>query len=184
MTATPELHAGNGIILRPLRNSDTDLMEAMFSDAEVVRFSRINPLSRDEAHAMLLRWLEPENDAYWSVHDSSGKTAGVIFLRNVNSTHRAAEIGYMLVRDSWGKGIASAIVTAVIRHGFGTMGLCRIEAYVSTPNRASLRVLEKCGFQQEGRRRADVFKNGRFEDSILCSRINETLIRNLEGARE
>lgn len=178
MNRAIELHSGN-CTLRSLCEDDNDLMARMFASPEVVRFSRINPLSDDEARAMLLDWLSAPDDAYWTVLDSNERKIGVIFLRNVNLAHRAAEVGYMLTRESWGKGFASTIVRMAVRHGFGNMGLCRIEAYVSTGNVASLRVLEKCGFVKEGRRRADAFKNGVFEDSYLLSCINEPLIRQL-----
>lgn len=175
---TPELQTRR-LTLRALRATDSVLMHELFIDPEVVRFSRINPLTFDKASAMLFRWLAPEDDHYWVVQSLDGTGLGVTFLRAVNHSHRAAEIGYILGRPAWNQGIASEIVPAVIRYGFGQLGLCRVEAYVSTGNAASLRVLEKCGFAREGIRRADVFKNGRFENSVLLSILNESLINRL-----
>lgn len=175
---TPELQTRR-LTLRALRATDGALMHELFINPDVVRFSRINPLTFDEASAMLTRWLAPENDHYWAIESNDGTGIGVIFLRAVDHVHRAAEIGYILGKPAWNQGIASEIVPAVIRFGFGQLGLCRIEAYVSTGNAASLRVLEKCGFAREGVRRADVFKNGRFENSVLLSTLNETLINKL-----
>ncbi|MDX1442579.1 MAG: GNAT family N-acetyltransferase, partial [Gammaproteobacteria bacterium] len=97
MKKAVELHSRN-CRLRALAASDGDLMAEMFGEAEVVRYSRINPLSADEAEAMLLRWLSAPDDAYWAVVDNEERKIGVIFLRNVNHAHRAGEIGYMLTR--------------------------------------------------------------------------------------
>ena len=171
----PELH-GRNIQLLALRDSDGDLLQALFSNPEVVRYSRINTLARNESDALLRRWLEPEQDVFWKVLAPEGEVLGVIFLRGVNHVHHAAEIGYTFLPAAWGRGIASDAVSTALRHADGALGLARVEAYVSTGNRASLRILEKCGFRREGYRRADVLKNGEWQDSVLLSRLNE---RNL-----
>ena len=50
-------------------------------------------------------------------------------------------------------------LTAIIQFGFEHIHLHRIEAQVAYPNLASTRLLEKLGFQEEGRLRDSQYAN-------------------------
>ena len=80
--------------------------------------------------------------------------------------HRA-EVGYWLAKPFWGRGIITAVVQRVCRHAFEEFGLAKITAHVFPHNPASARVLEKCGFQQEGFLRKHFLKDGQFVDARL-----------------
>lgn len=54
----------------------------------------------------------------------------------------------MLLRKNWGKGIATEITQALLEHATKTLGLKRILAFTDTSNLASIRVLEKSGFEK------------------------------------
>ena len=58
-----------------------------------------------------------------------------------------AFIAFYVARPYWGRGIATEAGKAWIAHGFETLGLRRIEAGVNAANAASLRVIEKLGFE-------------------------------------
>jgi ribosomal-protein-alanine N-acetyltransferase len=57
------------------------------------------------------------------------------------------ELGYRLCLKYWGRGYAAESATAVLRYGFGELSLKRIKALALPQNRASLKILEKLGFQ-------------------------------------
>ncbi len=60
-----------------------------------------------------------------------------------------AEIGWRLAKPYWGRGLATEAARAVLKHGFETLGFRRIIATVQSPNRASIRVVEKLGMKPE-----------------------------------
>ena len=62
---------------------------------------------------------------------------------------------------------------AVVDAVFANHGPRRIQARVIVGNVASVRVLEKIGFQFEGTLRASLFRRGNFEDVMCFSRVNE-----------
>lgn len=68
-------------------------------------------------------------------------------------------------------------VCAVVDHAFGTMGLGRIHAKTSTKNAASIAVLRKCGFVQEGIARKSDRRDGVWDDSALLAVLAEDLNR-------
>ena len=78
-------------------------------------------------------------------------------------SHRC-EIGYWLAKPYWGRGIMTAVVRAICRHAFDNLGLGKITAHVFSFNDASARVLEKCGFEQEGFLRQHYLKDGQLID--------------------
>jgi ribosomal-protein-alanine N-acetyltransferase len=84
----------------------------------------------------------------------------------VGKSHRA-EIGYWLAKPYWGRGIMTAVVQRVCQHAFEEFGLAKITAHVFTLNPASARVLEKCGFVQEGLLRKHFPKDGNLIDARL-----------------
>ncbi len=84
--------------------------------------------------------------------------------------HRRAEIGYVLNEDRYkGQGYMKEALPFIVRYGFETMRLHRIEALVSPENKPSLRLLKKLGFQQEGHLRDHYMKNNKLEDSLIFS---------------
>ena len=84
----------------------------------------------------------------------------------VGKSHRA-EVGYWLATPCWGQGIMTAVVQRACRHAFEEFGLVKITAHVYSLNTASARVLEKCGFHEEGFLRKHFLKDGQFLDARL-----------------
>ena len=84
----------------------------------------------------------------------------------IGKSHRG-EVGYWLAKPYRGRGIMTTVVQRVCHHAFEEFGLAKITAHVFTHNPASARVLEKCGFQEEGFLRKHFLKDGQFMDARL-----------------
>ena len=83
----------------------------------------------------------------------------------------SAEIGYWLSEQHWGKGIMTEVVRVLGRHAFEDYELERVYANVYDYNPASARVLQKAGFELEGRARNAGRKNGRLMDVFTYGKI-------------
>jgi len=82
--------------------------------------------------------------------------------------HARAELGYVLTSENErAKGYMKEALPEVIKYGFETMKLHRIEALVEPAHTASLKLIEQCGFTKEGHLKEHYFKNGIAEDSIF-----------------
>jgi len=90
----------------------------------------------------------------------------------IGKSHRA-EIGYWLAKPFWGRGIMTAVVGKACDFAIAEFGLVKIVAHVFADNSASAKVLEKCGFQQEGYLRKQYLKDGRFIDARLFALVEE-----------
>lgn len=95
-----------------------------------------------------------------------GGVAGGIGLSHIVPRHKA-EIGYWLGEEYWGKGIMTEAAKRVTRFGFKNLRLKRIYAGVFPRNRASMRVLEKAGYEREGILRKQARKKARFINEVL-----------------
>ncbi len=105
---------------------------------------------------------------------SPGEAIGAIGLNILPDVHRkCAEIGYWIGEPFWGRGICSAALQVLTRYAFRELDLVRIQAAVFEWNPASMKVLEKGGYRQEGRLRKAVFKDGQIIDAVLYAILAE-----------
>ena len=84
-------------------------------------------------------------------------------------------LGYKLDEAHQNKGYMTQAVNAAVRFAFETLKLHRIEANVMPRNLASRRVLEKCGFAEEGVSPKYLQINGVWEDHVHMVKRNEAL---------
>ena len=84
-----------------------------------------------------------------------------------------AELGYWLGEPFWGRGIMTEAVASFVAWAFEHFSLYRVHANVFATNAASARVLEKAGFEFEGRLRAGVFKNGQVLDQLVYAKVKD-----------
>jgi RimJ/RimL family protein N-acetyltransferase len=144
------------LILRPFNEGDIDTMVALLNDWEVAQWLAIPPFPYRRADARFYV------DQVRSNHEAGPATefgialtegdgiVGAIGLRRdpVDSTY--ATLGYWLGQRHWGHGYADEAVRAVVAHGFGSLGLERLEAETDPENQRSARVLAKVGFRPVG----------------------------------
>lgn len=114
----------------------------------------------------------------WAIRNGEENLIGGIGLDVATGQPHRAEIGYWLAKPFWGQGIMTAVVTAVCRHAFEKLELAKITANVFAFNDASVRVLEKCGFEQEGYLQKHYFKDGRWIDARILGLIRQDVATN------
>jgi aminoglycoside 6'-N-acetyltransferase len=83
-----------------------------------------------------------------------------------------ADIGCVLERGSWGKGLATEGVLALLDEGFRRRRLHRIWATVDVENERSMRLVEKIGMRREARMRELHFTAGRWRDAWLYAMLD------------
>ena len=97
-----------------------------------------------------------------------GKIVGSVSVERKADIYRLdGELGYMLLKDYWNRGLMSQAVGQVCEIAIKELGLNRITANVFHPNLASQRILLKNGFIQEGVMRKAVIKEGVFYDILI-----------------
>lgn len=94
------------------------------------------------------------------------------FHRHWEDNERRAEIGYWLAEPFWRRGLMTKVLSRAIEAVRKRWpNLVRLEAKVFPWNKASMRVVEKCGFQFEGVHRKALRKNGEDIDEHIFALI-------------
>ena len=160
-----------GARLRPWQPSDAPALAHAANDRDIWQNLRDifpHPYQREDADRYISLVTAPESTDVHLCVEVEGQAVGAIsMLFKADVNRRSAEIGYWLARSQWSRGIASAAVQVLTDYAFAYFDLCRIYAVVFAPNVSSARVLEKAGFELEGRLRRSVTKDGQTLDALL-----------------
>lgn len=164
--------------LRWISGADTDAFYAIYSHPEVMRYWSTPPLANREAAADLIKKIQEDWQRRvilkWGIaRRTDDQLIGSVTLFNLDFTHRRSEIGYALGRDSWGQGYMNEALTALLQHAFEVLDLHRIEADVDPRNAASVRTLERLGFQREGYLRERWQVNGEIQDAFFYGLLRQ-----------
>ncbi len=165
-SAVPEL-VTERLRLRAPHPRDAAALLDILGDPEVTRYHNMPTLATlAESQAALERLAQryaARDTIRWAIelveHEAMIGTVGLL---RFDWEHGHAEVGYEIARRWWGRGLTPEAVAAVLRYGFSVLGLHRIEAGVLPGNHASVRVLQKLGFADEGTRRDYLHFKGRF----------------------
>ncbi len=160
--------------LSEFRPADRCAIVALLNDRDIYDLTlRIPfPYTETDADAFLARVAKATEQqgqsAHFAIRTGDDALIGGCGLNDleVGKSHQA-EVGYWLAKPLWGQGIMTAVVRRSCQYAFDEFGLAKIIAHVFTGNPASARVLEKCGFLQEGLLRKHFLKDGKFIDAML-----------------
>jgi len=167
------LKAGRGLELRPLNLRDAKALFALV-EANRPRLGRWLPwpatnLCLQDSRAYILRvraqgraGLAQSFGLWWK--DQLVGIAGFVWI---DPAHRSAAIGYWLAQEAEGRGLMTAAVSALIRHGFRTLQLNRIEIRAGVRNQRSRAIPRRLGFRHEGTLRQAERLGDRFVDHAV-----------------
>ena len=111
-------------------------------------------------------------DGIFRAVEIDGRIAGTISIEQKGDVFcKDAEIGYFLLSEYWSQGIMTEAAGQICEIAFDELDIVRITGLVYSPNTASQRVLEKTGFEFEGRQKKAVYKNGNFYDACLYAKM-------------
>lgn len=176
----PQLETQN-LILRQIKSSDAEAIFSFFSDPLVLQYHDAEPFRNTER---ALRLINTWNDRFvtrqgirWGIaRKSENIIIGTCGYRLWGKPMFCAELGYELSKSEWRKGIMTEALLSIIRFAFERMELNRIEATVMLDNTASLNLLSKLGFTEEGILRDFGYWKFEFHDLKLFSLLKRDLI--------
>ena len=143
------------LLFRQHESTDIDAYCAMEMDADVRRYVGGRPRTREEAEKRFSGALQPVTNRLriWAtVLKSEGKYIGRCgiyphFNTDGEAIPGEASLGLYIAREYWGRGFATEAGRAFIQLGFDELGLERIVTMIDSRHAASVRVIEKLGFE-------------------------------------
>jgi ribosomal-protein-alanine N-acetyltransferase len=126
------------------------------ADPEVTRFTG-GPKDRAKTETMLhdriLKYYDehPGLGMWVGVELATGSVTGLHLLAHIaNEPH--IQVGYVMFKEFWGRGLATEMAIRMLRHGFADLGLPQIVAITDVPHVMSQKVLLKAGLRRNGER--------------------------------
>jgi RimJ/RimL family protein N-acetyltransferase len=170
--------------LRSLRPEDAAALTSVVEDNRTMfdRWLRWSATiqSQDAAREFIQRAARLEEAGrgfHWGLWQGEVLIGGVPCW-SLDPVHRVAELGYWLVSQAHGQGLATSATRIAVNHLFTEHRVNRIEFQCRTENTASRRVAERAGGQLEGVRRQSHLVAGSFRDhavyAILAQDVRPT----------
>lgn len=160
------------LILRKLTPEVISFVFDNYTDEELMRFFGLNTaeaLAKEkQKYTGGLRTHNRSLLYFQLIDKTTGEVIGWCGFHTWYLDHSRAEIGYILTNDAYkGKGIMTEALAPIVAYGFNVMQLERIEAFVGPNNEASLKLVGKLNFVQEGHLKKHYFKDNKLEDSLV-----------------
>ena len=169
---------GEKVCLRPLEEADAAVCHAWLNDPDVRRTlaARAGPYTE----AMSREWIRAldfrTTMGFAIVTRDADAYVGNCDLRDINPIDRNAGLGIVIGRKAeWGKGYGTEAVTLLCRYAFDTLNLHKVHLSSYATNDRGLRLYARLGFVEEGRRREQVFLEGRWVDEVVLGLLRGEL---------
>jgi ribosomal-protein-alanine N-acetyltransferase len=160
------------LILREVNWDDLEDIFILESNPEVDEYNTLGiPDSKDVTREHLRPFIKDQKAGVrkmycWTIRlPADDQFIGLAGMNLSADRFKMAEIWYNLMPSHWGNGYATEVARRLIRFGFESLKLHRIEAGVATENKRSIKVLEKAGMSIEGIRRKILPIRGRWVDN-------------------
>ena len=171
---------GNSVLLRPIKRSDISYFLKWFNDPEVIQYLAMYlPMTEmaEEKYIEELGTTRARSHAQFIIEvkvGTSTKPIGTCGLEGINSKDNHATFGIIIgEKDYWGKGYGVEAAGLLINYGFQQLNLHRISSAAIVFNERSIKLHKKLGFQEEGRLRQVMFKNGQYHDRVEFGMLRE-----------
>jgi ribosomal-protein-alanine N-acetyltransferase len=182
-TLTARRVGGAPVILRPLHVKERRQWEALRAEnTEWLRpweATSPEPTAAGLSFRQLLRQFDREageGRLQPFVIETEGRLVGQMHLFGIAwGSLRSASAGYWVAQSVAGQGIVPFALAAACDHAFLVLGLHRVEVNIRPENTASLRVVEKLGFREEGLRRLYLHIDGQWRDHRSFALTTEDL---------
>ena len=144
------------LLLRRWREEDLDAYTRICADPEVMRYMG-GPRTRrrcEEQIAGFVRHWEERGFGQWAVEEKATGAfigrIGLLYHEDWPEGEHKTEVGWLLERSFWGRGLATEGARVSVRHGFEKLELERIISIIHPENTASRRVAERVGLAYQG----------------------------------
>ena len=165
---TPDPPVGAGVVtLRPPDERDLPALEQGLRDPDVIRAFGASTLDAEQLLERMRSRSTRGEAATFAICDTTDRCVGHVFV-NLGPSRRAT-VGYWLLLEARGKGLATRAVRLVSRWALRELVLPRLGLLTEPWNVDSQRVAERAGFRREGVLRAWAEVNGRRVDYVSFS---------------
>lgn len=166
-----EMLKGKQVALREIRKSDLPFFVKWMNDPEITQYLTVYlPMTMEEEEEWYENIGKKKNSVYFAITTSDDKLIGNIVLNKINEKNRCATLGIVIGdKNDWGKGYGREAIKLIVKYGFETLNLHRIELKYYDFNERAKKCYEKAGFKLEGMKRESHYINGKYCNEAIMS---------------
>lgn len=168
---------GERVYLRPFTPADADLVLAGANEPTSAKLTGTHAtFTREQIDAYIQRNLAPGADraAFIFADRADDRAVGEVVINEIDEDNRSANIRIAIFDPAdWSKGYGTDALRLMVRYGFESLKLHRIELGVYDFNPRAVRVYEKIGFRREGVLRDALLWDGEYHDMVLMSVLEQ-----------
>ncbi len=162
--------------LRNLEKKDVDNIFEIYNDPRVAEYDDFEPITEKEEAITIIKnynnQFESKSQIRWGIELlEEHKIVGTCGLSNFDENNNKCIIGYDLVYSNWNNGIMTEAIALITEYAYENIGIHRIEAFITPGNNASIKVLLKNGYQEEGLLREMEYFKGKYQDGVVVAII-------------
>jgi ribosomal-protein-alanine N-acetyltransferase len=159
----PVFMRGNAVTFHPVEEDDLEFLQELINHPDVREgISSTRPVSMADER----EWFESDEEGVQFLVAADGERVGTMSFRATSDEWGTTELAYFFDPGAWGNGYATDAVDRMVEYAFEERRLAKVWARAFAFNDASQRVLEKVGFEQEGRLREQAFARGERVDML------------------
>jgi [ribosomal protein S5]-alanine N-acetyltransferase len=162
--------------LRPWQNRDKDVLAQLANNRAIwlnMRDVFPSPYTVYQAQRFIAESACSRTAVYCAIAQRQQVVGSITLYLNDDIRRFSGVLSYWIGQPYWGKGFATAAISAISHYAFQRLALVRLYAKVFSNNEGSIRALEKCGFEREGYFRKALYKEGQFIDQVVYAKIQE-----------
>ena len=174
LSPPPERLGDGAIVLRLRRAQDVPAIARASHDPETRRWLDDPPMGADEERSALERaeerWRTGRGAPFVIADAATDVALGLVNLQ-LGDDEEVAGLGVSVFPEARGRGVASGALRLAAMWALTELGMQRVFAEADVDNAASVRAIEKAGFQREGVLRAHCSTHGRRHDCVMFSLV-------------
>jgi RimJ/RimL family protein N-acetyltransferase len=169
---------GEHVILRPPKREYIDAFLKWMNDPEITQYLvMVRPLTREMEEEWYDNIKNRDDFFLFSIfvpeENDEDKLIGNCSI-GVNWRYKVGKCGIVIgEKEFHGKGYGTEAMKLLIKYGFDTLNLNRIELETHEFNERAYKSYLKVGFKEEGRRRQAHYINGKYHDSSMMGILRE-----------
>lgn len=171
------LWANELVAFAALEPSDAALVAAWWNDRSAMEYNIpmvMAPMSQAAAAERVAARANAGGQWTWIiVEQASQARIGQVSLQILDRAARVGRVALLISAQWRGRGLGAAALDLLLHFGFLELDLLRIELNVLEPNAPALRTYTRLGFQDEGRLRSAVFRDGQRLDWLQMGLLRE-----------
>lgn len=130
-----------------------------------------HPCKYQDAKRLITQATRSTNGLHLDVANDQEAMGSISLVIHDDIRRYSGVLSYWIGQPYWGESIATAAIAGISNYALTTLNLVRIYAKVFNTNLASIKALEKNGFEQEGYFHKGVYKKGQFLDQVLYAKV-------------